>query len=268
VLGLQFRLCQRRERDTDRVIGAAGRRRGQDIRALAGQPVYLHLRFEHPFWARPQLCTLAGCQRAAELEFLWFGAFAGIVLLVLALHLVLFGVFRERDHLLYALCLAGAAGYVLVGTGMVARLIAPLGFSGYFWGSIATLAVTSIFSALFARSFLQVERASRFANRLLLAYAAAGAGLLLTWSGVRGGISVALGAKDVGYELRCVSPCAFDREYTRALGLELDARGFGMGMRGKRFALVLENGVVKQVHVEAPGEFKVSSADYILGQLA
>jgi peroxiredoxin len=56
-------------------------------------------------------------------------------------------------------------------------------------------------------------------------------------------------------------------EYTRALGLELDARGFGMGMRGKRFALVIENGIVKQVHVEAPGEFKVSSADYILGQL-
>jgi glutaredoxin/glutathione-dependent peroxiredoxin len=57
-------------------------------------------------------------------------------------------------------------------------------------------------------------------------------------------------------------------EYTRALGLELDARGFGMGMRGKRFALVIENGVVKQAHVEAPGEFKVSSADYILGQLS
>ena len=56
-------------------------------------------------------------------------------------------------------------------------------------------------------------------------------------------------------------------DYSRALGLELDARGFGMGMRGKRFALVIEDGVVKQVHVEAPGEFKVSSADYILGQL-
>ena len=56
-------------------------------------------------------------------------------------------------------------------------------------------------------------------------------------------------------------------EYTRALGLELDARGFGMGMRGKRFALVIENGVVKQVHVEAPGEFKVSSAEHMLGQL-
>ena len=57
-------------------------------------------------------------------------------------------------------------------------------------------------------------------------------------------------------------------DYSRALGLELDARGFGMGIRGKRFALVIEDGVVKQVHVEAPGEFKVSSAEYILGQLA
>ncbi len=56
-------------------------------------------------------------------------------------------------------------------------------------------------------------------------------------------------------------------DYTRALGLELDARGFGMGMRGQRFALVVEDGVVKQVHVEAPGEFKVSSAEHILGSL-
>ncbi len=55
-------------------------------------------------------------------------------------------------------------------------------------------------------------------------------------------------------------------DYTRALGLELDARGFGMGMRGQRFALVIEDGVVKQVHVEAPGEFKVSSAEHILGR--
>jgi peroxiredoxin len=56
-------------------------------------------------------------------------------------------------------------------------------------------------------------------------------------------------------------------DYTRELGLELDARGFGMGMRGQRFALVIEDGVVKQVHVEAPGEFKVSSAEHILGTL-
>jgi peroxiredoxin len=56
-------------------------------------------------------------------------------------------------------------------------------------------------------------------------------------------------------------------DFTRALGLELGARGFGMGMRGQRFALVIENGVVRQVHVEAPGEFKVSSAEHVLASL-
>lgn len=56
-------------------------------------------------------------------------------------------------------------------------------------------------------------------------------------------------------------------EFTRALGLEMDASAYGMGTRAKRFALYAENGVVKQVHVEAPGEFRVSSAEYLLSQL-
>ena len=56
-------------------------------------------------------------------------------------------------------------------------------------------------------------------------------------------------------------------EYTKALGLEFDGSGFGMGTRGQRFALVVDNGVVKQVNVEAKGEFKVSSADHVLTQL-
>jgi len=56
--------------------------------------------------------------------------------------------------------------------------------------------------------------------------------------------------------------------FTRALGLELDATAFGMGLRAKRFALYAEDGVVRQLHVEAPGEFKVSSADYVLEHLA
>ena len=55
--------------------------------------------------------------------------------------------------------------------------------------------------------------------------------------------------------------------FTKALGLELDATAFGMGLRAKRFALYAEDGVVKQVHVEAPGEFKVSAADYVLEHL-
>jgi peroxiredoxin len=56
-------------------------------------------------------------------------------------------------------------------------------------------------------------------------------------------------------------------EYTKALGLEFDATGFGMGIRGQRFAAIIEDGVVKQLNVEAKGEFKVSSAEYVLGQL-
>jgi glutaredoxin/glutathione-dependent peroxiredoxin len=56
-------------------------------------------------------------------------------------------------------------------------------------------------------------------------------------------------------------------EFTTALGLELDASGFGMGKRGQRFALVIDDGVVSALHVEGPGEFKVSSAEYVLSQL-
>jgi glutaredoxin/glutathione-dependent peroxiredoxin len=56
-------------------------------------------------------------------------------------------------------------------------------------------------------------------------------------------------------------------EYTQALGLELDASGFGMGQRAKRFAIVVDDGVVSQLHIEGPGEFKVSSAEFILDSI-
>ena len=56
-------------------------------------------------------------------------------------------------------------------------------------------------------------------------------------------------------------------EYAKALGLELDARGFGMGLRGQRFAIIVDNGVATKVLIEAPGEFKVSAAEYVLTQL-
>ena len=56
-------------------------------------------------------------------------------------------------------------------------------------------------------------------------------------------------------------------EYARALGLELDAKGYGMGTRGQRFAIVARDGVASHVNVEAPGQFKVSAAEYVLGQL-
>jgi glutaredoxin/glutathione-dependent peroxiredoxin len=56
-------------------------------------------------------------------------------------------------------------------------------------------------------------------------------------------------------------------EYAKALGLELDAHGFGMGTRGQRFSVLVQDGVAKQVNVEAPGQFKVSAAEHVLGQL-
>jgi peroxiredoxin len=56
-------------------------------------------------------------------------------------------------------------------------------------------------------------------------------------------------------------------DFTRALGLEMDASAYGMGTRSKRFALYAEDGVVRQLHVEAPGEYRVSSAEHVLAQL-
>lgn len=56
-------------------------------------------------------------------------------------------------------------------------------------------------------------------------------------------------------------------EYTRALGLEMDGSKFGLGMRGKRFAMVVEDGVAKHVAVEEPGKFEVSKAEAILDAL-
>lgn len=56
-------------------------------------------------------------------------------------------------------------------------------------------------------------------------------------------------------------------DFAAALGLEMDGSAFGMGKRGQRFSLVVNNGVVEQVNVEAPGDFNVSSAEHMLGQL-
>jgi peroxiredoxin len=56
-------------------------------------------------------------------------------------------------------------------------------------------------------------------------------------------------------------------EFTRALGLEMDGTAFGMGLRSQRFALVADNGIVTHLMIEAPGEFRVSSAESVLAAL-
>jgi len=56
-------------------------------------------------------------------------------------------------------------------------------------------------------------------------------------------------------------------DFTQALGLEMDGRAFGMGTRCQRFAMIVRDGVVQELLVEAPGEFRVSSAEHVLEQM-
>lgn len=55
--------------------------------------------------------------------------------------------------------------------------------------------------------------------------------------------------------------------FARAVGLELDGSKFGMGTRAQRYAMVINDGVVEALHVEQPGEFRVSSAEHLLETL-
>jgi peroxiredoxin len=56
-------------------------------------------------------------------------------------------------------------------------------------------------------------------------------------------------------------------DYAKALGLTLDASKFGMGLRSQRFAMLVKDGRIAQLFIEAPGEFRVSAADYVLARL-
>lgn len=56
-------------------------------------------------------------------------------------------------------------------------------------------------------------------------------------------------------------------DFTRAVGLELDGSGYGLGKRSQRYAMVVQDGVVKTLNVEKPGAFEVSSAEAILKAL-
>lgn len=56
-------------------------------------------------------------------------------------------------------------------------------------------------------------------------------------------------------------------DFTKAIGLELDGTKFGMGVRSQRYAMVVENGIVKQLFVDAPMKFEVSSAESVLKSL-
>ena len=56
-------------------------------------------------------------------------------------------------------------------------------------------------------------------------------------------------------------------DFTKAVGLEMDGAKFGMGLRSQRYSVIAKDGVVSELNVEQGGEFKVSSAEYLLAQL-
>ena len=66
------------------------------------------------------------------------------------------------------------------------------------------------------------------------------------------------------------SPCSSDGngDFADATGLGMDASKFGMGKRSQRYSMIVNDGVVEQLNVEAPGEYRASSAEYMLDQLA
>ena len=73
--------------------------------------------------------------------------------------------------------------------------------------------------------------------------------------------------KDRGVGDKVIMLADGNGEYAKALGLEMDASGFGMGTRSQRFAMVVDNGVAAVVNVEAPGQFEVSKAEAIIDAL-
>jgi glutaredoxin/glutathione-dependent peroxiredoxin len=56
-------------------------------------------------------------------------------------------------------------------------------------------------------------------------------------------------------------------DFTKAVGLDFDAARFGMGLRSQRYSMIVDDGVVKELNIEQGGEFRVSSAEYMLAQL-
>ena len=73
--------------------------------------------------------------------------------------------------------------------------------------------------------------------------------------------------KDQGVEDKVMMLADGNGEFTKAVGLTMDGTGYGMGLRSQRYAMVLDNGVIKTLNVEAPGAFEVSSAESILKAL-
>ena len=75
-------------------------------------------------------------------------------------------------------------------------------------------------------------------------------------------------AKDQGIGDEVVLLADGNGDFTRAIGLEMDGSKYGMGLRSQRYSMVVNDGRVEQLNVEQGGEFRVSSAEYLLDHIA
>ncbi|HCK84009.1 MAG TPA: peroxiredoxin [Hyphomonadaceae bacterium] len=74
-------------------------------------------------------------------------------------------------------------------------------------------------------------------------------------------------AKDQGVENEMVMLADGSGDFAKAIGLDADFSKFGMGLRSKRYSMIVKDGVVDKLNLEEAGEYKVSSAEHMLGQL-
>ena len=74
-------------------------------------------------------------------------------------------------------------------------------------------------------------------------------------------------AKDQGVAGKVILLADGSGDFTKAVGLEMDATKFGMGTRSQRYSMIVNDGIVESLNIEAPGQFEVSSADYMLAKL-
>lgn len=74
-------------------------------------------------------------------------------------------------------------------------------------------------------------------------------------------------AKSAGAEGKVTMLADGNGDFARALGLTMDGSKFGMGQRGSRWSAIVADGVVRELNVEEPGAFSVSSAEFLLNQL-
>ncbi|MCF8708814.1 peroxiredoxin [Rhizorhapis sp. SPR117] len=74
-------------------------------------------------------------------------------------------------------------------------------------------------------------------------------------------------AKASGAEGKVTMLADGNGSFAKAVGLEMDGSKFGLGTRGQRFSMIVNDGVIEELNIEAPGDYKVSSAEHMLEQL-